>query len=912
MWQYVFLLLIRQRGKNVLASSGFLVAACALILLSATTQSTVVQGNQIISQNWRSNYDLIVLPPQAGLPPMQSVPGDLLQGYDGGISMQQYEQIKNLSGVQVAAPIAFVGYVQMPVPQLEFFPQTLTTGYYRFDLALTAFNGQRQITERSATITFYYLPNCNDSTSQEVDGFSHENIILVCGQSWQLWNDSPPVDPGTFLLAAIDPTAENQLVHLDKSITNGRMLTHDDTIHVDTHPYIGHALGCSVQAGQPIPPGCDIPNYDIPVLFHTQLPGQITLNGVFTRIAPGSVAPQTVIAKGGISYLMQFPQQVLFHGSIPLIQKDPQLFSTPSLTWDGQRWQSSSYDHGVDPASASLKFLYAPSGLTYRPTASPSGATDTSYTLVPIGTQKPEVAFRSLHPLHIAERHQPTQIVYPTAFYFVDPVGQFAGDTLSAQFSNPLNWLPENTYTSLPTVLRYDAQGHPLPPTNLLPTTNTAGFIIQPPLALTTLSAAIHLRGDYSISAIRVRVAGVEAANPASWKRIQQVAGLIRQSTRLPVLVTLGSSPRPTLVYVPGVKQGQVGATQPIAPLGWIEERWIALGASILYLAQLGVIRLLLLGAVLVVCAGYIVVSFSALVSAQRREFAILSALGWRPWQPTRIFLVQALLFAVGGGSIGMGIALLIIRLLEALPIWPIVVWTLPTMLVMAVLSSLYPLWQIWHIHPSEVLRVGSAISTTRNSRWQRWIVSLGSHLPAIAGMALRNLMRSRWRAIIAIGSLFLSAILLTIMVDGILTLRQTLQGTLLGDYVLLQTAIPQVAGVAFALLLTFLSVADLLLLQVRERQREIGLLQAIGWRSKMVQTLFLQEGVTLAVVGAMPGVLVALWVLLAQHTAQGTLSTFLIGCATVILMLGVAIIATIPAIRAINRLPVMEVLRAE
>ncbi|MFL5626239.1 MAG: hypothetical protein ACJ788_11665, partial [Ktedonobacteraceae bacterium] len=117
MWHYVFFMLRRQPGKSALASSGFLLAACALILLSATTQTTVVQANQIISQSWRSSYDLVVLPPQAHMPSKQTIPADLLEGYDGGISIQQYQQIKNLPGIEVAAPIAYIGYVQMPVPQ---------------------------------------------------------------------------------------------------------------------------------------------------------------------------------------------------------------------------------------------------------------------------------------------------------------------------------------------------------------------------------------------------------------------------------------------------------------------------------------------------------------------------------------------------------------------------------------------------------------------------------------------------------------------------------------------------------------------------------------------------------------------------------------------------------------------------
>jgi hypothetical protein len=67
--------------------------------------------------------------------------------------------------------------------------------------------------------------------------------------------------------------------------------------------------------------------------------------------------------------------------------------------------------------------------------------------------------------------------------------------------------------------------------------------------------------------------------------------------------------------------------------VGWVEERWIHIGVGLSYLSQLGSTRLLLLGAVLAVCLGYLVVAFSALVSSQRKDFAILSMLGWRPWQ---------------------------------------------------------------------------------------------------------------------------------------------------------------------------------------------------------------------------------------------------------------------------------------
>ncbi|MEO8972923.1 MAG: hypothetical protein ABI406_15155, partial [Ktedonobacteraceae bacterium] len=163
MWRYVFLILQRQPGKSALAGSGFLLAACALILLSATTQTTLVRANQIISQNWRPTYDLVVLPSQAQIPANQKIPADLFAGYGGGISVQQYNQVKNLAGIAVAAPIAYVGYIQMPVPQIYFSDHSYPTGYYQLDWTLTAFNGQRHIVELQERDIIYIISG-SDST----------------------------------------------------------------------------------------------------------------------------------------------------------------------------------------------------------------------------------------------------------------------------------------------------------------------------------------------------------------------------------------------------------------------------------------------------------------------------------------------------------------------------------------------------------------------------------------------------------------------------------------------------------------------------------------------------------------------------------------------------------------------------
>ena len=610
MLQYVLLLLRRQRGRSVLTSGGFLLAACAVILLSATTQTTVIQARQIINKNWRPSYDLVVLPSQANLPSGQTVPADFLEGYNGGISVQQYEQIKSLPDIAVAAPIAFLGYALSPVPALNFAPHALAPGYYREDLTLTAFNGHQHIIERHESLIYGVFTTCAiTSETGAAESLMQQNVVVgTCGAGSAAPTEFPSLDDGTFLFAAIDPAEEEQLLHLNPHAIEGRMLTNQDGLTL--------AKNLTGNFGAQS-------DYTVPLLINRSLPGNIALDATLTRLG-GPLDPQQVLDSGGYSYLVHLPhQQTMFQGSVPLVQNNPQAFSDAALTWNGQTWQPEKYGSSTGGGN-NLQFLYTPSGLTYRPVAAPDG--QVGYTLVPSQSQSPasvlstlhliqgntalpsdkqgaEVYFRDLHAMHTLTDtpDSPSSSVE----YYPNIIGQFDGSTLSAQFNNVLNWLPENTYASPPAVLRYDTQGHPVKPTTLLPTTNPAGYLLQPPLALTTLKAAQQIVGNRLISVIRVRLTSNVTPDDAGWKRVSQVAQEIHQRTGLQVFITLGSSPAPTLVYIPGLKKGQDGSTKDIPPVGWVQERWIAIGAGIVYLNQLGETQLLLLGAVLLVCLGY-------------------------------------------------------------------------------------------------------------------------------------------------------------------------------------------------------------------------------------------------------------------------------------------------------------------
>ncbi len=920
MWHYLLLGLRQQRGRSMLASGGFVVAACALLLLSATTQTTVFRTTQLVNQNWRSTYDLVVVPTHQAVPQGSIIPPDQFEGYHGGISMEQYAQIKRLPGVSVAAPIAFISYAQFPTSAIDFGSAPLAPGFYRLTWTMTASNGQQQLTEYQDTTNVYASNACSGDCGPL--SYSQQAQLKSIGVGDYFFPSNGPYEtgvpnPGAFLLAAIDPAAENQLVHLNQSLVAGSPLPQQTALSLDAaQPTIS-----GMNAGE------QVPNYDVPLLINTQLPGAITLHASFTRLLTTTTDPQQIAALGGRAYLDQAPAQTIFAGNVPLPQNDLQLFSKGAAL--AQNGSSLVIQNAGQPAFA-LNFTASPASLTYRPVAPPPGVSGPAYTLVPsslqspAGTQGNEVAFRPLNPLPgdleqqdgtIGYTYQTTfDTVYNGAAYTAQPVGEFDGSRLSAAFSDALNWLPENTYTPSPLTLRYNAQGQPVASTSLLPTTNQAGFTLQPPLALTTLAAAEHICGDTCISVIRVRVAGNVTPNEAGWERVARVAQEIHQQTGLEAIVTLGSSPQPTLVYVPGIQAGQYpGATQTIPPIGWVEERWIAIGAGVLYLNQLGATQTLLLGVVLLVCLGYVIVTMQALMAAQRRELAILSALGWRPWHAAALFLGQALALALSGGLLGIGLALLLSFLLGLSPPGTLVAWTLPGVFGLAVFSILYPLWRIWRLHPASLLRTGMPVRQHRAivSRARR-NTAFWARLAPLGGLAARNLTRARVQTLVTLGSLLLSAILLVVTANSLLTFQHLLQGTLLGQEVWVQTAAPQLAGVGFAVLLTFLSVADLLVLEVRERQGEIAVLQAVGWRLHLVQGVFLRESVLLAVMGTIPGVGLALLILRLQQQLPALGSALLVGAGTIGFLVLVALLATIPALRLISRLRLPEMLRRE
>ncbi|PZW19494.1 FtsX-like permease family protein [Thermosporothrix hazakensis] len=915
MWKVLF-----QAGgrRPWFAASGFLIAACAFLLLNITTQMIVFQSRQVIGQNWRSTYDLVVLSP-GSTQGEQVVPPDHLVSLHTGISMAQYEQIKRMAGVEVAAPISFIGNARFPMPTVRLGYEHMLPGFYTLTWTIRAFDGVKEYKEyqRHSLIYGGDVP-CDggvcewpEQTKKELQQLGVDTYFSV--RQGKYFTGMP--HPGTFLLAAIDPDAENRLVHLNRSITQGEPLPQQKQL--DVYSDLPKVLDGN---------GEERPNYIVPVLVNQELPQQVTVQASFEKLKTSSGDPHVLLQQNAGNTLQKASvEQILFQGKVPTPQSDVETFMHGV---DIEQEGSTLRLRTSEEKSFALNFLSRPTNLQYQLMREKGPDGKSAYQVVPMPQETgswdeyegKNLAVRPLEPFPDVQYEETitygelgsgsyTRLgyaIYNDAAYMLKPQGAFDWHKLSASFRDALNWLPETTYTPVLPTLRYDAQGRPIAPKQVLPTTNPQGLSLQSPLALTTLTAARQILGENCINVIRVRVAGNVTPDEEGWKRVAQVAQKIHEKTGLQALVTLGSSPRPTLVYVPGIKEGVNGYQQTVEPLGWIEERWISIGVGMLYLNQIGVTQNILLGGVLLVCLGYLIVTLSSLMQAQRHSFAILSAIGWKPWHPPLVFLGQVLLLALSGGIVGIGLALAIAAGLGAAIPWEKVVWTLPGIVLLALLSVSVPMWQLWRIKPGELLRQGAIIVRERKQERKgvfRW---------PLLGMAMRSVMRARWRTWILLGSLFCSSCLLLLTLHGIVQFRATLQGTLLGDYVLLQTAVPQICAILFTTLLAILSLADLLVMQVQQRRKEIGVLRALGWYERLIQRQFLTEGCLLALTGVVPGVLVATGVLLVQRQMPPLLVfASLLGVVFALLLLGV-LLGILPALRAIRRLSLLNVLRAE
>jgi ABC-type lipoprotein release transport system permease subunit len=832
-----------------------LVAAVSFVLLTGAAKTSSLQVQGTVKSNFRPAYDILVRP-QGSKTALERNTGlvrpNYLSGIFGGITLRQYGQIKHLRDVDVAAPIANIGYlspsVYVPL-HLDSLVNKDPFQLYRIKYSYVADRGNSRYPSHTAYVYFtrrdrFMFDNTHgwreifhgrviDHRSIELRGapqgggpfatYAYLEVFSARSPGSGSDESAPygPYRPGKvtsasslsfpMLVAAIDPVQEARLMGLDRAVVSGRYLRESDRPRIAGHSrllpvvastrvYVDEALSAVVERLS-IPRGANVPRMlDRSSAYYalSRLPGE-RLKSIVT--SPASVY-ERFLSKHILSNSYWTPGNVRY-GSVSQDTVRPLPTANPISIW-----QSPGQIGGYWAAPGSNR------DVQFRRLSEHAGSNEFN-----------GAGILNLPGLQVVGRYDPSEL---RGF---SPLSQVPVETYFPPVLSPADGASKNALNGKP----------------LLPTQNLGGYIQQPPLLLTTLQAArafsnprffsnVRGKGAAPISVIRVRVKGVNGPDPLSLERIKVVAQKIHDETGLDVDITAGSSPHPLLVALPAGKYGR--------PPLLLREGWSKKGVSVSFLRALDRKDALLFGLILVICGFFLGNGALAAVRARRAEIGVLRTLGWPGRVIFTAILSELALVGLLAGLAGVALALGLVAVLDLhLALWrPLLV--LPLSLLLALVAGLLPALLASRGQPLDALRPPVAV---RNR--------LG-HVRSLLALAFVNLRRLPARTLLGAAGLFIGVAALTVLAGIERGFHGTLVGTVLGNAISVQVRGADFVAVALTIVLAGLSVADVLYLNLRERSAELATLRAVGWSDRQIATVIVLEGLGLGLLGSVAGAL--------------------------------------------------------
>ncbi|MEQ4302817.1 FtsX-like permease family protein [Plantactinospora sp. B6F1] len=888
MLRFVWRQLRVRLGRSLALLAGVLVATTGFVVLTGTTTTSQLRLSDQVQRETRAAYDILVRPngTQTDLEAQRGVVRpNYLSGLFGGISIDQYERVRTVDGVDVAAPVAMLGYSLHEMwADLDLTDAVDRSAERQVIQADLTFLAERGLSRTAAKPRYVYLtrnplayPVMRDGEFPKLTPYTDGRAypMDVCESGWIVpreifpdghtepicnvspeptlsrvtpeteyaevlvarllpdgrFENSPHAPTGSqggpatvsdrlvlpvrwfapFLLAAVDPPAEDRLVGLAGAMLAGRPLSSDDTTVQDRRF------------------GPEFLNVPVVASSRPYLDGTVRAN--LTRLRPDPIAG-----------LQQAPLLNALAGA----EGEPAGTATADPTGGYQ-----------DQIRTAIREKTAPGWLSPVVQAGPIG-----YEPLPDGSLRPrvtepdpavyrgsdvgtypapwlggDVAFRPLRQLG-----QPDQQSRPGMGW--QPVGMFDPERLTA-FS-ALSEVPLETYAP-PSAVGADPRSRDaLGDRPLLPGGNPSGYLSSPPLLLTSLAAVPKLLDGGTdpqrvapISAIRVRVAGVSGYTEEAERRVRLVAERIAARTGLDVDVTFGSSPAPQTVELPAGSFGRPPLT--------LTEGWSSIGVASVVVQAVDRKSVVLFLLVLAVCALFLANAVSAAVRDRRTELAVLACLGWPARRIGAAILGEVALIGLVAGLLALLLAAPLGAVLGVDVGWRRAALAVPVALLVAAVAGAGPALRAARSHPAAALR--PAVPMVRRTRRVRGVL----------GLAWLNLTRVPGRALLGAGALGIGVAASTVLAAVNHAFRDTVLGSLLGDTVSATVRTADTVAAVATVLLGAAAVADVLYLNIRDRAAELAALRATGWSESALTRLAAYEGGGIGLLGAVAGTAVGL-----------------------------------------------------
>ena len=933
--------LSRRRSRSIGLALALAVAAAASTLLLAETKTSAARVHGVVRGNWRSAYDVVVRP-RSSYTPLERRDGlvrpNYLSGIYGGISFAEWRRIERISGVEVAAPVANVGYFFIWTTTRVDLKRRLTSRrrqLFRISFGDTADNGLSRFPWYRGYYYVYYTHNPFMAGQEGGEILPHHPgfVSTCCGLGAPPASSGPfPKHPGsgmlTFsraspgggadhpdwglfrppgsvgapvlsalpvLLAAIDPTEEAKLLHLDRAVVDGRYLRPDEGL-----------------TSKPMP-GMAYRQHVVPVLASTRsyIGNVRTIRVERLRVPEGPQLPEKLASHRSYRYVSSRRGPTIERLRLPYAELWARHVRVGSDLPVGDYWWPSpsryailGRDHlGVVPVRNPIS-IWRSRSISGGYEAPPLGNNDTQFRR--LRARKGNNVFQS-------DGYSPTPVLRVVGRY--DPV--------SLPRFSPLSRVPLETYYP-PTLTGADARSRALLEGRPLgPSLNLGDYVSQPPLLLTTMQGlrtmvnptyftpidpdthgytdaifsgerpAPHWGRDLApISVIRVRVARVRGPDATSRARIAQVAAEIRRKTGLAVDVTAGSSPHPLTVELPAGRFGR--------PRLSLTEGWSQKGAAVEFLRATDRKSLALLLLIPIVCGLFVANGVLANVRARRSEIGTLLCLGWPRPQIFKAVLGEVVVVAVVAGlaAVPFAAAVAAALSLDVRAAWLLL--PLPLALLVAVAAALAPAAHAASLEPIAAVRppVTAPVRSERPIR-------------RLASLALANVRRLPVATLLATVGLAVGVAAFTILLAVERAFHGAVVGTLLGNAVSLAVRPGDFAAVGFVLGLSGLVLCDAWAISIRDRAPELATLRSVGWSGRHIAIVVALEGVWVGaaggLIGSLAGVVVATAVL---GVSAGP--TVLAGAFGIVGAVALVTIAALLPAAVLQRAPAVASLAAE
>jgi hypothetical protein len=835
--------LVARRLQSLIVLIGLAVTLISFVGLSAGVQSTTAQLTGDLGQAWDTPFDLLIRP--AGSAEQLELRDGLVRpnyvsGIHGGITVAELEDIRDVPGVSVAAPLATVGAVnwpsayQVPLASHATAPGGDGPSVFRVTSAITGQaglstypvetryivvaptgelnfqSGALTIPGASAPIRCGYPVNCFAGT--------------VCFDGECIAGRYPSVEDANYYLpllqpiqvAGIDPIAEDQLTALGACMTSGRLLGSDDAPSPTEDPEPAELL----------------PVIASDTLFLDQvLDVDVATAPLGSALGVAQITDWTNLGDRQVSL------QELYREYLDTSVHD-YLDPWPIWTAGEVRYADVGPDHlRAEPVSPDLEIY------------------DRVNTFQEVGLQDsvlipPETADPWLRPVTEHADPEPPGVGSSYRSKIWDVTGHYDPGCLSG--FDPLAGASMEAY-SAPDVRTPDGE-------LITPSRTLSDYVASPPMLLTTLAGAAWLAdpdhyagqpGDAFISVIRVRVAGTEEPGAESQSRLKAVAAAIQERTGLQVDIVKGASTRTIGVDLPAGTFGRPALT--------VSEQWSVKGVAVTFLravsAQDGALLALLL-----VAAGLLVGQGSYIAVRQRRfELARLRALGWSPLRLAGLIEVESLVLGLGAGLLALIVALPLAARLGV----PLTVAAV-TPAAGAVVAALAALPAAWASSRGTALSAMNDLHPVRDER----------PTSTTFGLAVRELRRS-WAVETLLG---IVAVAIGVTLVGLVALVSAafsaqLDTTVLGTALSTEIRPFHVVLAIVTLVLGTAAVAQVTLSAWLGRRRQLGMLKALGWSGGRIAGLVWWQALILGAGGGLIAVLVVIASGLLLGAAPGSLT---------------------------------------